>query len=275
MTYKTIMVHLNPGHSNAGVLQTAGDLAQRFEAAVIGIVARQPTPMIYPPEYQIGDFFQIDRDEIDRELQEAESAFRSALQGRVAVLEWRSSVILESVADFVAREARSADLIVTCACAPNQLGAKEARGVGSLVMQAGRPIFLVSKGAHRLATDNIILAWKDTREARRAATDALPFLKMAKQVSIVEVAADADRSDATLRLANIANWLTRHGVISEGFVVPSKGEDAGALSAFAHKQKADLLVAGAYGHSRLREWALGGVTRDLLTQARFSTLLSH
>ena len=275
MTYKTIMVHLNPGHSNSGLLQTAGDLAERFGAAVIGIVARQPTPMIYPPGYQIGDFFQIDRDEIDTELREAESEFRSALQTRVAVLEWRSSLILEAVADFVAREARSADLIVTYACSLSELGATKARGAGNLVMQAGRPVFIVSKGAHRLTAEHIVIAWKDTREARRAASDALPFLKMAKHVSIVEVAADADRSDATMRITNVADWLKRHGVASDVFVVPSKGEDAAVLSAFVQKQKADLLVAGAYGHSRLREWALGGVTRDLLTQASFSTLLSH
>ena len=80
-------------------------------------------------------------------------------------------------------------------------------------------------------------------------------------MSVVEVAAEEDLADARERVADVAHWLSGHGIVADALASASTGEDARALNAIAHSQGANLIVAGAYGHSRLREWALGGVTR--------------
>ncbi len=120
-----------------------------------------------------------------------------------------------------------------------------------------------------------MIAWKDTRETRRAVLDALPLLQQAARVSIVEATGAEDMADARSHVADVAAWLGRHGVAASGQTVPSDGGDAAQLDAFARDHGADLIVAGAYGHSRVREWALGGVTRSLLMHGSRCSLLSH
>jgi nucleotide-binding universal stress UspA family protein len=105
--------------------------------------------------------------------------------------------------------------------------------------------------------------------------DALPLLKLAGRVTVIEIAPEADRVAARERLDDVAGWLERHGVTAQTFVTPSTGSDSQTLQDIATEERSDLLVAGAYGHSRLREWLLGGVTRDLLQHAPHCTLVSH
>ena len=120
-----------------------------------------------------------------------------------------------------------------------------------------------------------LVAWKDTRETRRNISDALPLLKHAAAVTVVEIATDADLGGARRRVADVVAWLSRHGVTTEGLAQLSTGDDATALYALGQDSGADVVVAGAYGHSRLREWVLGGVTRDLLLSANRCALVSH
>jgi nucleotide-binding universal stress UspA family protein len=125
------------------------------------------------------------------------------------------------------------------------------------------------------ALDRVVVGWTDSREARRAVADALPLLQKATHVVVAEMVADTDFSDAHKRLDDVVVWLQRHGVLAETRVVLSTGDDAAGLAALADEQGAGVIVAGAYGHSRLREWALGGVTRKLLQHANRFLLLSH
>ena len=143
-----------------------------------------------------------------------------------------------------------------------------------MVMQVGRPVLLVSP-APQFALENVLVAWKDTREARRAVADALPLLKQARRVSLVEVAASSEMAAARLRLDDVASWLKRHGITAGREARLSSGADPEALQSVADDLQADLVVAGAYGHSRVREWALGGVTRTLLRHPGRSALVSH
>ena len=126
-----------------------------------------------------------------------------------------------------------------------------------------------------LRLEQVVVAWKDTREARRAAFDALPLLKKAAHVTVVEIAAEAELAMARVRVEDVVGWLKRHGVVAEALTLPSLYEDAGRLNAIAEQRGADVIVAGAYGHSRLREFVLGGVTRDLLLRADRCSLVSH
>jgi nucleotide-binding universal stress UspA family protein len=269
------MVHLDLGHPNAALLQVAGDLAERFQAGIIGIAARQPMQMVYGDGYVSGDYIDEDRLEIQSEIKAAESEFRNALAARTKSLEWRSTITLESLSDCLAAEARSADIVVATAAPSDWRDASRRVDIGDLIMRVGRPVLIVPPTAGRLRFEHAMLAWKDTREARRAASDALPLLKEAARVSVVSVAAEAEQITARATLDKVIAWLGHHGVVAEAFVSVATGDDAGQIGSIAAKLGADIVVAGAYGHSRLREWVLGGVTRDLLLEADRLSLVSH
>ena len=275
MTYGTLMVHLELGRSNAGLLQIAGDLAERFHASVIGIAACQPMQIVYGDGFISGDIYEQDRQELDKEMKAAEAEFRSALQTRAVTLEWRSTVMFTLLSDYLAREARSADLVITGIASGDVFDSSRSVNTGDLVMRAGRPVLVVPAAASKVKLDRVVVGWKDTRESRRAVSDALPLLKGARHVAVVEIAVEEELSAARTQIEDVAGWLHRHGIKAECLASPATGDDATALYAVAQDQGADVIVAGAYGHSRLREWALGGVTRDLLLRANWCSLLSH
>ena len=135
-------------------------------------------------------------------------------------------------------------------------------------MRAGRPILIVPPGASGLKLTRSLVCWKDSREARRAVADALPILKASKGVDVVELAREHEMEAARRRVADVGEWLARHGVEANCLASPLKGAEAAGLAEIAKDLEADLIVAGAFGHSRLRDWAFGGVTQDLLLQSR-------
>ena len=275
MSYATLMVHLELGRPNTGLLKVTAELAERFRAGVIGIAARQPLQLIYGDGYVSGDLYQQDRDEIARELAAAEAEFRAALQGHVAFIEWRSAQTCAYLADYIADEARGADLVLTGVATGDFLDGSRAVNTGELIMQTGRPVLIVPTSASTLTLDHALIGWKDTRETRRAVSDALPLLKHASRVSVVEIARDEDLPAARKHVDDVVAWLGRHAIVAEGSAQLSTGDDATALYAIGQDKGADVVVAGAYGHSRLREWVLGGVTRDLLLSANRCSLVSH
>ena len=275
MTYATLMVQLVLGGSNAGLLQIAGELATRLKAGVIGIVASPPVPMFYGDGYVDGAVIEQGRLALEQEMNEAQAQFRSALAGQVERLEWRSSDSLAMLPDYLACQARSADLLITSALSGEAFDSARAVDPGDLIMQAGRPVLVVPAGVDRLPLVRAMVAWKDTREARRAAHDALPLLRLAAHVTVLELAVEDDLAAARGRVADVADWLARQGVVAQAMANPSSGNDANRLVGVARDEGVDLIVAGAYGHSRLREWMLGGVTRELLLKSGLCTLLSH
>lgn len=275
MSYATLMVHMELGRPNTGLLNVAAELAGRFGAGVVGVAVRQPMQMLYGDGYVSGDVYQQDQDEIVKELKAAEAEFRTALEGRVAFVEWRSAQLYTYLAAYLADEARCADLVLTGLASGDFLDASRAVDTGELIMLAGRPVLIVPATASTVKLDRVLVGWKDTREARRAVSDALPLLRLATEVSVVEIAAEEDLPAAHRHVADVVAWLKRHQVNAQGLAQLSTGDDATALYAAGQDQGADVVVAGAYGHSRLREWALGGVTRDLLLSANRCSFLSH
>lgn len=278
MTYTSLMVHVQTGSSNAGLLKVTADLAERFDARVIGIGACQPIQMVYSDAYMSADLFEQDRKQIEQDLKETEAEFRSIVGARIRHLDWRSIVSYGPLADDVAVEARCADLVVTSE--DQKLASRNTSrhvDAGDLVMQAGRPVLVVPAAADKIAFDRIVVGWKDTRETRRAIVDALPFLKAARDVSLVEICAKEELEAVGRRLVDVVGWLGRHGVTAQpsAMTEASTEDDAERLGAIAQDKNADLLVGGAYGHSRLREWVLGGVTRDLFLRADRCALVSH
>ena len=147
--------------------------------------------------------------------------------------------------------------------------------VGDLLMRLGRPVLAVPDGVSGLELNEALVCWKDSREARRAVADALPILKVCRRVDLLELVDSAALDHARARLADLSAWLALHGVEANSSLEIAHGPEAKQLAAIARDLRADLIVAGAFGHSRLREWAFGGVTRDLVLRADRCLLASH
>lgn len=276
MTYKSLLVHLELNGDNEGVLNIAAELADRFKARVVGIAACQPVSVLYAEGFFATDIVTQDRDEIERELAAAEAQFRNALHGHASDIQWRTSICFDPLADFIAEEARSSDLIIT----GKDLGASmldETRrvNIGDLVMRAGRPVLLVPQGVRSLSMRRVFMGWKESREARRAAADAIPLLKQCQDVTVLQLAPSQERQSAITNTQDVAAWLALHGLNAKAEVLPLQGYEPGLLRAKLLERKCDLLVAGGYGHSRLGEWVFGGVTNDVLLDPDYCVLISH
>jgi nucleotide-binding universal stress UspA family protein len=143
-------------------------------------------------------------------------------------------------------------------------------------MESGSPVLLVPPGQDNVHLGTIVVGWKNTREARRAISSAMPLLKAADRVLVVQICEDGQEFPAERELEDVVGRLDRQGVVAEWESFPKSGIDAGEdLMQVAMSWAADLLVLGAYGHSRAREWAFGGVTRDLLAVCAKPILFSH
>ena len=202
VSYATLMAHLELGESNAGLLRIVGDLAQRFRARVIGIATCQPIQTALGDGYLTAEVVQQDLEEIGKEITAAEAEFRTTLHPGNGALEWRSAITSTSLHDFLVREARSADLFITKVDRNESLfDSSRHVNIGDLVMKAGRPVLIVPAERPVLTLGHVLLSWKETREARRAALDALPMLELAGRVTIVEIAVEPELEAAAARLA--------------------------------------------------------------------------
>ncbi|MBR0878494.1 nucleotide-binding universal stress UspA family protein [Bradyrhizobium japonicum] len=277
MTYATVMVSLTLDQSNEARLQVAGELAERFEAAMIGVAAAQFAPPLYFTDGAEAQSL-IDQEEasIRKRLADLEAQFRAVTKARGGRVEWRGA--MDFPARFVLAQARCADIIVSGGHSPAFSDAFALASPKDLVMQSGRPLLVVPDEVNWLDLRSVLVAWKDTPEARRAVVDALPMLRKARDVTIVEIPErDDDRSAVMAGVTDVAAWLARHGVTASARVSEAvrNATAAAQLEQVAGDLGAGLIVAGAYGHSRFRELILGGVTEYLVTQSARSVLLSH
>ena len=277
MTYATVMVSLALDQSNEARLQVAGELAERFEAAMVGVAAARFAPPLYFTDGAEAQRL-IDESEasVERRLAGLEAQFRAATRNRGGHVEWRSAT--DFPARFVLAQARCADIVVSGGQSSVFSDAFALASPKDLVMQAGRPLLVVPDRANWLDLRSVLVAWKDTPEARRAVADALPVLRKARDVTIAAIPErDDERSVVMAGVTDVAAWLARHGVTATARVSEAvRNEPAAAqLEKIAGDVGAGLIVAGAYGHSRFRELILGGVTQYLVTQSARSVLLSH
>ena len=275
MDNKTVMVGLALDRRNDACLRVAGDLAERFGARIIGVAASDIRPPMY---FADGDFAQKLLDEeaaaIERRLSELEAEFRAAVGRRATALEWRSARALP--VPYLLQQARAADILVVGARTETLVDPSAAPDPSDLVMQAGRPLIVVPSTVEWLDLRSVLVAWKDVREARRAVFDALPILAAAKEVTIAEIPEqDGRRAEALAHVADVAAWLRSHGITANTVVPEKAGGVTGQLENIAANIGAGAVIAGAYGHSRLREWVLSGVTRHLATESRRCAFLSR
>lgn len=136
--------------------------------------------------------------------------------------------------------------------------------IEAMILDTGRPLLVVPPGVERFEARRVIIAWDGSAKAARAVHDALPFLKEAEEVHILCVTGEKDLSD-TLLGADLAPALARHGIKAVVHQIPAvEGDAAEALRRCAVEMRAEMIVMGAYVHSRLREMLFGGVTQSLL-----------
>lgn len=275
MGYQTLMVHLQLGHSNTAVLKAASTLAKRTNAAVIGIVVGLQTQMVYGKSFALVDYFDRESAHLEEKMAAEEVLFRTTFEGHNRPVSWRALITTEPVENYIVAQACAADLIITSVHLSDLYDTYNSAHAGEIVMQSGRPVLAVPASTEQLKLDNMLIGWKDKREARRAIMDALPLLALAKQVTLLEIATEDNKQHTTKRLNEVAAWLKSHGVVAEPLVSISKEAEATQFIAEAKKHQADIVIAGAYGHSRLRQWMLGGVTNELLQGAHFCAFLSH
>jgi nucleotide-binding universal stress UspA family protein len=276
MTYATVMVSLALDRSNSARLEVAGQLAKRFSACAIGITAGEFSPPLY---FTTGEQAQrvIDQGQVavKGRIAEVEVQFSAAMQDRAAIVEWRCAEDFPT--RFIIQQARAADIIVVGANggdAPSNPFMQASPG--DLLMQTGRPLLVVPDACDWLDLRSALIAWKDTPECRRAVADALPILREAKGVIVVEVVEDeAGRAAASSGVHDVVAWLLRHGVVATQRVPSKCGNAAAQIDEVASELGAGLVVAGAYGHSRFREWVFGGVTKQLLNPNGRCSLLSR
>jgi len=273
VSFSTIMVHLDVENSNAACLRIAGDLAERFNAKLIGIAAANLQQACDAKDVSAARLVEWERSDISKRLTDAEERFRCAAKEHASEIEWRSAIARP--ADYVSCEARAADLVITGANhEASPIDPIVRLDPGELVMQAGRPVLIVPSEVECLKLKCAMVAWKDTREARRAVSDALPLLQRVQEVVVVEVIQDeANRSAAHARIDDVVVWLGRHGITSFGrvFHFPEGREPLDKLWEYG----ADFLVAGAYGHAPWHEWLFGGFTRNVLRRSRQCSFLAH
>ena len=276
MTYKTVMVSLALGQANDARLEVAAQLAERFSARVIGVAAAEFSPPLYFTEGEPAQRL-IDQGwaAIKSRLKDLEGEFHAAMQNRAVEVEWRCGEDFPT--RFVVQQARACDILVVGEAARGGLADPFVQANPSdLVLQIGRPLLVVPESCNWLDLRSVLVAWKDTAEARRAVSDALPLLRKSTEVTIVEIVEDeANRAAALSRVEDVAAWLSRHGVPASQRVPQQRGDAATQLEQIASDVGAGVVIAGAYGHSRLSEWILGGVTRRLIGPSNRCSLLSH
>lgn len=280
MTYRTILVHCDAGKAAPARLELAATLAERHKAHLVGLHARPP----FEPVIDGSGAFAMDALFTSHEAALAESesvsakAFAAAVKGKTLTSEWRSA---NGHADaLLTVHARYADLTIvgqddpepsSGLPVPPNLAESVAFGVGRAVLVV--PFI----GAPKSVGRNILLCWNASREAARAASEAMPLLQAAETVTVLII--DPRTSAAGHGGepgADVALWLSRHGVkVAVQRDVAADADVGGVILSRAMDHGSDLIVMGIYGHSRLRELVLGGASRTLLTGMTVPVLMAH
>ena len=282
MALKDILVHLDTTPRCAVRLELAARLAMQHNAHLIGVHvidipsanyfygAAMPFVPANPEE-----IVQRIRAEATGAAAPVEVAFRDCLHRNSIEGEWR--LVEGAPPAMVALHARYTDLTVVGQ--PNRDQPQDADAVTeTTVMTSGRPVLAVPfAGEFPTIGERVLVAWNASREAARAVNDAMPLLIGAKQVTVLAINPQRGvGGHGDVPAADIALHLARHGLKAEASHTVAKDiADGEALLSYAADIGADLIVAGAYGHSRARELVFGGVTRTLIAEMTAPVLMSH
>lgn len=280
MSYKTILVHFSTEKQAAELLNVACRVAAKNNAHVIGLFVIpkfyvNPSVAVYVP----AELLVSHKKHHMEEAAKIRALFDRVTASEGLSSEWRSMESLTpSITSLVIDQALRSDLVVVRQVDDEGDDAFIKDIPAEVVMGCGRPVLIVpNKGHFETIGDHPMIAWNGSREAARAAYDALPFLKNASRVSVHWVNTEGKSADENnLQGVDLAASLARHDVNVEVERSEKDGLSVGkGLLVHATDEHADLIVMGGYGHSRTREIIFGGATQHILDHANLPVLMSH
>jgi nucleotide-binding universal stress UspA family protein len=288
MGFKDILVALDSAPAARGRIELAAALAERFGAHLIGLHAalgaeapRRRGYFDYFDHSLLDPLYREYREKLEAEAERARALFEEIASRHGVSAEWRTASGYPS--EVTALNGRYVDLIVLGQLDPDDPQAMLFRPLPEEVaLGVGRPILVVPyAGSWKEIGRRVLVGWDASREATRAVNDAMPLLAGAQMVTILAIdpadgPVDHGAGHGEVPGADIALHLARHGVRATTEATVSAGIGAGnALLSRASDLEADLLVMGAYGHSRVRELLLGGATRTVLESMTLPVLMAH
>ena len=279
MTYKTILAYLPTKDRVDDLMDVAMPMAEKQEAHIVGLHVMVEIPHYGAIDVPMHRELYAKQHAIRKtQAEEIEKAFREACKATTAPSEWRcENIIYLDFEHELAKQARLADLVIVSQKDNDPLDAWSDLPT-QLIMHSGRPVLIIPSTAKFSGIGKqVIVAWNGTREAARAAFDALPLLKTAENVKILVINPPESEQKNTLSVGDdLALTLSRHGVKAEATMnftsdisVPEE------ILSRAADDGADLVVMGCYSHSRLREFILGGATREIMKTMTVPVLMSH
>jgi nucleotide-binding universal stress UspA family protein len=274
MTYKTILVHCGDKPTSTARIKLAADLARRFDAHLTGMAA-VPVPqlpvdmMMGPPA---GDLLTLMEQSNTTYLADAKALFEC--QSKAAGLAGEFILRVEDPIEGFTTALRYADLAVV---GQQSEGTADPDLPEAVAIASGRPVIVVPHiGYTKPIGTNVLLAWNASAQAAHAATAALPFLAKAKKVTLLVIDGAGDPAHGEVPGADAARWLARHGVTVEVQREASGGLDIGnVILSRIPDLDIDMIVMGVYGHSRFREFVLGGASRTILSSMTVPVLMAH
>lgn len=281
MGYKTILAVMDTAENARNLGEFTASLANTFSSHVVGLHMESfaTVPLVAPMEMPDPATVQAVQEVAHQETTDVGLIFKQKITGENISGEWRSFVSSVGYSSNTAiQSARCADIIIARQTSSSALSDSRA-DLDNFLYESGRPVLLVPHVLEQpKPIKRVLVAWNGSREATRATYDALPFLLAADNVEIFSVGADDDDTQSgSLAGSEIASTLARHG-INVTVTSQEKGHGLSAEKAIENRlsdNSIDLLVMGAYGHSRWWEMLFGGVTRTLLDKMTALTLLSR
>ncbi|HEX7435064.1 MAG TPA: universal stress protein [Caldimonas sp.] len=280
MNYPTILVHLDSGPRCAARVALATQLARAQDAHLVGLAPTGMADVMLSMNTAVPDgieYIQLSASFLREQAEAVAAAFEHQV-APAGLASYEARVVEDEPIDALARYGRCSDLVVI---GQSDRATRIDNVAWDFPQQAlqhlGRPVLVVPyAGTFERVGERVLVAWKDTREAALAVRDALPLLRGAERVVLLSFAEEgvpgaADR----LELSGVQQWLGRHRVDAEIRSEPHSADVGEALLSRASEFGSDLIVMGAYGHSRMREWVTGGVTRVLLARMTVPVLMSH
>ncbi len=276
MSYKTILVHITHDTRCIVRLDLAIKLAMKYDASLVALHALSPfIAQGYIMDQMGQEVIAAQKKAATELIAKTEEGLRKHTSSLdFENIEWLSS--FDEPLDAMCAHAKYADLVVIGQSDPSDDSGTQLDFPQRLILSAGRPVLIFPKiGSFSTVGKNIIVAWNASREATRAVTDAIPLLKRAENVHVMAV--DSGYGEhGNFPGTEIANYLAQHEVNVDVLKNPGGKIDIGnELLSRAADISADLIVMGGYGHSRLREWVLGGATRTILESMTIPVLMSH
>ncbi len=293
--YKTILVSLAGGKSDAAAMNTAALAGRPFGASLDCLFVRESpqalvagTASATEPGLGMGvypaEFWNLLIDLDKKRARAAHDAYDAFCRQQGVVIadtvqangkvsaSWRE--VEDEPLGRISSEARFHDLVVIARATLS--GDRVWDAAGDVLIRSGKPVLLAPSHAPQMLSETIAIAWKETPEAARAVTAALPLLATAKEIVVLAAAEDDDETFSRESAERLAGMLRLHGFSVRATAVKTNRHRAGeAIVAAALDAKAGLLVMGAYSHNRMRELIFGGVTQHVLGDDRIAALLAH